>query len=182
MSKDSMVMYESYYESWKMLNEIDKKYGEEFMEALFKLGLYGEVIEVSPVVRPSLAIASKLVIKATDRYAAAVENGKKGGRPHKVDYAEMHQLMKEGWTDKELAEHFNCTVDYMRKKRKERDDYVMKQKNQKNLTVTVTDTYTDTATGTDTVTDTDFLPSAEKGQGIVTLPSAEVSRRDEFTF
>ena len=148
-------MYETYYESWKLLNEIDVKYGQEFIDALFRLGLYGEVVEVSPVVRPSLAIANKLIEIATDRYQAARENGQKGGRPRKVDWSEMYQMMRDGYSDKEIAEHFEVTQDYIRKKRKERDDY--NEKNRKGAfsgyNPTVTDTVT--ATVTETVTDTD---------------------------
>ena len=59
------------------------------------------------------------VNKAKDRYAAAVENGKKGGRP-KVNLNEQEVLekKKELGTWKETAQYFGVDEDTLRKQRK----------------------------------------------------------------
>lgn len=125
----AFVFYESFLKTAELLDPKDRL---EFYDALTNYGIYGEIYNGdNKLVQALLVQAITNIDCAKDRYKAAVENGKKGGRPRKVDWEEMYQLMREGWTDKDIADHFNCSQDYIRKKRKEKEEF--KQKNQKNL-------------------------------------------------
>lgn len=166
MEKEGFVFYRSFLETAEQLNEIDMKISHEYLMALLNYGIYGIIPEdLNPIVGAMLNPLFRSIDAANERYERAKENGKKGGRPRKVDWSEMYRLMREGKTDKEIAETLNCTADYVRKKRKEKDTY--NQKNQNYLTDTETDTITKTQTDADAVDDTIFLPAAEKSQSQV---------------
>ena len=53
--------------------------------------------------------------KAKDRYATAVENGKKGGRPKTVDEYKVRELKGQGLTNKQIAEELKCSVSSVEK-------------------------------------------------------------------
>ena len=78
--KDSVVFYKSFYEA---IEELPTKYQAAVYAAICKYSFYGEIPELSGVAK-ALFIVMKANIDASEkRYAAAVENGKKGGRPRK---------------------------------------------------------------------------------------------------
>ena len=78
--KDSVVFYKSFYEA---IEELPTKYQAAVYAAICKYSFYGEIPELSGVAK-ALFIVMKANIDASEkRYAAAVENGKKGGRPKK---------------------------------------------------------------------------------------------------
>lgn len=137
MAKGSFVIYETTYEAIKALREIDEKYGWELLDAIAAYGFNGEIVEVSPIVKPVLPQILYTMGLARDRYEIAKENGRKGGRPRGIDYAEVARLHKEGLSDKEIANKLKCSSDSVRKILKKQAEYTEEQKNQKNLNVNV---------------------------------------------
>lgn len=159
MGKGSFVFYETFLETANKLEEMDKGLAYEYMKAIANYGLYGEVYEGNPVIETLMVQSGTNIDIAKDRYQKSIENGRKGGRPRKVDWSEMYRLMREGKTDKEIAETLNCTADYVRKKRKEKDAF--KQKNQTYLNENDNDNGNVNINVNGNENDKEFLPSAK---------------------
>ena len=106
---ESFVFYRSFAETAHLVeNEEDRL---ELYEALITYGLTGEK---PPLRYPLNAILEQMtasVKAAADRYAAAKENGEKGGRPTKRDFippAEWQEYLKTH-SQRETAEHFGIS-------------------------------------------------------------------------
>lgn len=52
-------------------------------DAVVRYGLYGELVEMSPVVKSLFALMRPVIDSSQKRYRAAKENGSRGGRPPK---------------------------------------------------------------------------------------------------
>ena len=149
-TKGGFVFYDSFYETAMELKKTDKSLALEYLEAIMKYGLYGEIYEGNPIIKAMVITPQVSIDAANNRYKQAVENGKKGGRPRKNDWSEIARLNREGYSNKEIGEMVGYTPDYVGKILKNQRDYAMEQKNQKNLTEKETHTHTDT--GTETLT------------------------------
>ena len=132
MNAESFVFYESVY---KQVERLEKKLGKEvgydFLKAVIEFGLYGAVPDDDDNAwLYGLEQTITSIGAAKDRYAAAVENGKKGGRPV-VELKEKEVLKKkeELGTWKAVASYYGVTEQTLRNKRVEWE----KQKNPKNL-------------------------------------------------
>lgn len=111
---ESFVFYRSFAETAHLVeNEEDRL---ELYEALITYGLTGEK---PPLHYPLNAILEQMtasVKAAADRYAAAKENGEKGGRPTKRDFippAEWQEYLKTH-SQEETASHFGITARTLR--------------------------------------------------------------------
>ena len=100
--------------------------------AIMRLGINGEWDGTEPVIDMMLTLIKPLILAAKNRYAIAVENGKKGGRPAKVDIVKIKKLIADDKNDADIAGELGCTTDYVRKLRKELNPV---QNNQKNLNI-----------------------------------------------
>lgn len=110
---DSFVFYRSFFETAQMVEDEHERM--KLYEALIKYGLTGEK---PPLKYPLNAILEQMtasVKSAADRYAAAKENGEKGGRPKKFIPPEEWQEYRKDHNQKETAEHFGISVDTLRR-------------------------------------------------------------------
>ena len=132
MNKGSFVFYESVAKQGdRLANRLGKEVAYDFYKAVIDFGLYGVVPDESEEVwLYGLEQAITSISAAKDRYNAAIENGKKGGRPV-VELKEKAVLKKkeELGTWKAVASYYGVTEQTLRNKRAEWE----KQKNQKNL-------------------------------------------------
>ena len=78
--RESFVFFKSFFDA---IEELPTKYQPDIYAAVCKYSLYGEVPELTGVAK-ALFILMKANIDASEKkYIAAIENGKKGGRPKK---------------------------------------------------------------------------------------------------
>ena len=118
MNNESFVLYES---TFKQVEILKKKLGIQaafdFIEAIMAFGLYGELPdEESDVWLYGFEQTITSITAAKTRYQAAIENGKKGGRPKTIDDSKVIEL-KEDWgmTNKQIAEELNCSISSVEK-------------------------------------------------------------------
>lgn len=81
MKRDSFVFYRSFYDILNKLPSDAEKV--EFMNAICEYALNGTETEKSLMCDIAFASVKPNIDAAKKRYAASVENGKKGGRPPK---------------------------------------------------------------------------------------------------
>lgn len=133
---DNFVFYGSWRET---LEGMAEDFGEDYAkEALWNIMTAATAGDITTEKKFIISFINGAVMpninKAKDRYAAAVENGKKGGRtPINLKEEEVMEKKKELKTWKAVAEHFEVTEQCLRNKRKEWE----KQKNQKNLDIDI---------------------------------------------
>lgn len=133
MNTESFVMYESVY---KQLQILEKRLGAEtamlFLNAVMEFGLYGVLPdEDSEVWLYGFEQTITSIHAAKDRHAAAIENGKKGGRKKTIDDTKVIELKEKGLTNKKIAEELGCSESSVEK------IWTAHRKNQKNLNVNV---------------------------------------------
>ena len=133
MNKESFVFYESVAKQGdRLADKLGKEVAFDFYKAVIDFGLYGVLPdEDSNVWLYGFEQTITSISAAKDRYNAAVENGKKGGRPKTVDADKVLELKQEGMTNKQVAERLGCSVSSIEKINAEN------RKNQKNPEITV---------------------------------------------
>ena len=165
---DNFVFYGSWRET---LEGMAEDFGEDYAkEALWNIMTAATAGDITTEKKFIVSFISGAVMpninKAKDRYAAAVENGKKGGRtPIKLDEQEVMEKKKELKTWKAVADYFKVTEQCLRNKRKEWE----KQKNQKNLDIDK-DIDNDIDIDNDNDNDNDISGSLQNGE---TIPDDE---------
>lgn len=112
---NSFVFYATNLEVIETLEETDKELANNFMKAIIEYGIYGEYENTNPIIKVLMVQAGFGIDKAKDRYATAVENGKKGGRPKTVDEDKVRELKGQGLTNKQIAEELKCSVSSVEK-------------------------------------------------------------------
>jgi hypothetical protein len=122
----SFVCYPTFLDAVEMLPQ--ELQGEAAL-AILKLGINGEWVEGDYAINMMLTLIAPNIKAAKGRYVAAVENGKKGGRPAKVDKERVKELFLEGMSNSDIAAECGCTADYIRKLTQS----LKLQKNQKNF-------------------------------------------------
>lgn len=118
MNKQSFVLYESVYKQVERLeNRLGKAAAYDFIKAIMSFGLYGELPDdENDVWLYGFEQSITSISAAKDRYNAAVESGKKGGRPKEIDDMKVIELKEEwGFTNKQIAEELNCSVSSVEK-------------------------------------------------------------------
>ena len=122
MNTESFVFYESVY---KQVERLEKKLGKEvgydFLKAVIEFGLYGVVPDDDDNAwLYGLEQTITSIGAAKDRYAAAVENGKKGGRKKvELNQEEVMKKKAELKTWKAVAAFYKVDEDTLRKIRKQ---------------------------------------------------------------
>lgn len=106
--RTSMVFYTSFLDALRNLPT--RELQAEAALAIVELGIDGIYEHKNPYIKLMLDMALPNISKAKDRYTAAVENGKKGGRPQKVDRERVKQLLDEGNTVAEVAKELGCST------------------------------------------------------------------------
>lgn len=131
MNTESFVMYESVYKQAALLERrLGKEAAYDFLKAVSEFGLYGVLPDEDAAVwLYGFEQTITSISRAKDRYTAAVENGKKGGRKPTIDRAKALALKEQGLTNKQVAEQLNCSVSTIEKINAEN------RKNQKNPNV-----------------------------------------------
>ena len=89
-----VVFLLSFHEAIKDLPDMERL---SVYDAVVHYGLYGEVIEMSPVARSLFALMKPVIDSSQRKYTAARENGRKGGRPSK------NQVLKQ--TENQTENH-----------------------------------------------------------------------------
>lgn len=82
-NRTSFVFYDGFYNAIKKMRTSEEK--AELIEAICKYEFEGVIPEMSYVCEIAFEVIKPSLDKATIRYAASVENGKKGGRPKKSE-------------------------------------------------------------------------------------------------
>ena len=109
-----MEEYENFvfYGSWKtLLSGFDKETAKEILWDIVNIGVGEEIESDNPMIIAIIQGAVMPNIKsAKNRYAAATENGKKGGRPRKeINIEKALELESQGKTQAEIAEEFGVS-------------------------------------------------------------------------
>lgn len=136
--KNAFVFYESFYDILQMLPS-----AEDWRMLIESVCEYAFTGEHEPLPTPALEIAFKhfqiSIDSASARYDKAVEEGKKGGRPHKwVDRTEAERLFEEhkSWT--KVAEIMDVSDDTLYRARMKWKN-TAKPQNPQNLNVSISD-------------------------------------------
>ena len=122
MNAESFVFYESVYKQAERLEKkLGKEVGYDFLKAVIEFGLYGAVPdEDDNAWLYGLEQTITSIGAAKDRYAAAVENGKKGGRKKvELNQEEVMKKKAELKTWKAVAAFYKIDEDTLRKIRKQ---------------------------------------------------------------
>lgn len=122
MNTESFVFYESVYKQAERLEKkLGKEVGYDFLKAVIEFGLYGAVPdEDDNAWLYGLEQTITSIGAAKNRYAAAVENGKKGGRKKvELNQEEVMKKKAELKTWKAVAAFYKIDEDTLRKIRKQ---------------------------------------------------------------
>ena len=122
MNTESFVFYESVYKQAERLEKkLGKEVGYDFLKAVIEFGLYGAVPdEDDNAWLYGLEQTITSIGAAKNRYAAAVENGKKGGRKKvELNQEEVMKKKAELKTWKAVAAFYKVDEDTLRKIRKQ---------------------------------------------------------------
>lgn len=109
---DNFVFYGSWRET---LEGFAEDFGKEYaQEALWNLMLSGTAGDMETSKKSIISWINGSCMdninSAKDRYAKAVENGKKGGRPTEVDTKQITELKSEGLTHNQIATELGCST------------------------------------------------------------------------
>jgi len=110
-----IVILPSYYEAIKDLPDVDRL---QIYDAIVRYGLYGEIIEMSPMIKSMFTLIKPNIDSSQNRYRAAKENGSLGGRPKKPEKNQtQNQTTNQTQNqDKEKDSDFDKNMDSERKK------------------------------------------------------------------
>ena len=137
MEFDNFVFYGSWRET---LEGFKEDFGEDYArEALWNLMLLATAGDVETNKKSILGFLNGSVMPnvnaAKNRYSAAVENGKKGGRPPvELDEEEVESKKKELKTWKAVAAYYGVSEQTLKNKRNE---WAKNEKNPKNLDIDI---------------------------------------------
>lgn len=114
MEKESMVMYKSIISAIDLLPNTEQKW--EAIKGITDYGFYDKKPESeNPIINMIYIQAIPSLRSAKDRYDAAVEDGKRGGRPSTIDKEKVLQLKKQGKTYQEISDELNCPKNTIKK-------------------------------------------------------------------
>lgn len=115
---DSVVIYSSLWEAIELLPSLKKKY--ETIKAILDYGIY----DIAP--NPSCNEVKAIIVQALPninsakmKYKKSCDNGKYGslgGRPEKISKEEVNELVKKGFTNRQIAEKLGCDISTVSRK------------------------------------------------------------------
>ena len=122
-SYDNFVFYGSWRET---LEGFAEDFGEEYAhEALWNLMLCATAGDIKTnkksIIKWINGSCVNNINSAKGRYAKAVENGKKGGRPTEVNSEQITELKAEGLTNTQIANELGCSTKTVQRALKEVD-------------------------------------------------------------
>lgn len=138
---NSFVFYATNLEVIETLEGTDKELANQFMKAIIEYGIYGEYENTNPIIKVLMVQAGFGIDKAKDRYAVAVENGKKGGRPKiDLDNDVLSVMRDRGMSYQEIANKLGVSKSTIQRRFKKIDSALVSNgvKTQ-NLNVNVND-------------------------------------------
>ena len=108
--KNSFVLYESVYVQYDRLMRRNKvQAAQEFINAVMRYGLYGEApAEESEIWDFGFDGVIATISCAKERYTKRID----------IPQEELEQLLAEGLTQQEIANHFSCSVDTIQRRMK----------------------------------------------------------------
>lgn len=108
--KETFVFYESYGKTFERLRQIDKDKADQYISALIRYGLYGELPNED----------SDVWLFGFDGVIATI-NSAKTNRAKKINIPkeELQELIEQGKTQEEMAKSFSCSVDTIQRRMKE---------------------------------------------------------------
>ena len=126
---ETFVFYGSWRETLEGFKEdFGADYAKEALWNLMTLATAGDIeTEKKSIIGFITGCVMPNIDAAKKRYDAAVENGKKGGRPKKIDEEEVIKLKGQGMKNREIAEKLGCSESSIEKIN------AKTRKNQKNL-------------------------------------------------
>lgn len=112
MSQDNFVFLASWYDAIEALKESNgEEFANKFAKQIIDYGVTGQLTTDDPLIVGLInGMCKTLIDKSKNRYAACVNNGKRGGRPAQYNQEEIISLHEAGLSDKEIAENLGCTV------------------------------------------------------------------------
>lgn len=136
MNFDNFVVYGDVMKAIEKLPDEETK--ARIALAVLRFGSEGiENEDADFIEQMVIALIKPGVNKAKDRYAAAVNNGKKGGRPKDIDDDEVFKMKVGGKTNKQIADYLNVeekTIERANKRNKENGkDWRIEKKNASKL-------------------------------------------------
>lgn len=80
------------------------------MKAIFDYGIYNQYDESDPQVNSYMVSIIDNIDRAQKRHEESKANGSTGGRSRKFDRKAICDYVREGHTNKEAAEKFDCST------------------------------------------------------------------------
>lgn len=108
--KETFVFYESYGKTFERLRQIDKDKADQYIYALIRYGLYGELPNED----------SDVWLFGFDGVIATI-NSAKTNRAKKINIPkeDLEEMMEQGKTQEEMAKAFGCSTDTIQRRMKE---------------------------------------------------------------
>ena len=109
---DNFVFYGSWRETLEgFAEDFGKEYAQEALWNLMLSGTAGDMeTSKKSIINWVNGSCMDNINSAKDRYAKAVENGKKGGRPTEVNIEHIQELKDSGLTNKQIATELGCST------------------------------------------------------------------------
>lgn len=114
---DGVVFLPSFHEAIKDLQDADRL---QMYDAIVRYGLYGEVLDLSPIPKAMFALVKPNIDASQNRYRAAKENGSKGGRPSKNQSNNQRQNQNRNqMRNQDIEKDSDSDSDYEKEKEKD---------------------------------------------------------------
>ena len=109
---DNFVFYGSWRETLEgFAEDFGKEYAQEALWNLMLSGTAGDMeTSKKSIINWVNGRCMDNINSAKDRYAKAVENGKKGGRPTEINIEHIQELKDSGLTNKQIATELGCST------------------------------------------------------------------------
>lgn len=110
--KKSFVFFSSWEKYLKTL-ELDRDidYVNAVARAIIQYGIRGEIENEDPTILSRIeAVCSDLMQSNASRYDAAVQNGKRGGKPKQYSDDEIISMHELGLSEQDIADNLGCHI------------------------------------------------------------------------
>lgn len=114
---EGVVFLPSYHEAIRDLPDEERL---QAYDAIVRYGLYGEITEMTPVMKALFSLIKPNIDASQRRYRAAKENGGKGGRPTKNQTENQKQNQKQNQTENQDID-YDIDSDFDSDKERERE-------------------------------------------------------------
>lgn len=108
VKREHFVVYKTFVDTIENAEKAGIEYAYEVAKAILQYGIYGEYDSNNPMVMAVMPGIQVSIDNAETRYKEAQDNGKKGGRPTKVDKDQVLALKQQGLTHVQIAKEVGC--------------------------------------------------------------------------